>query len=141
MCEKGLSSSEGFQVEIEWHMSACLLLHHHPTNSHPHSTLPLHPLNPPAEPPDTKQNKNRHSLHAIASQLSPAPGCGGIELLQAETFDLHCLQVGVLFVICRVQVCGIRGQGLNRACNVNGQDARSQFFGVKTHVCLCRVEL
>lgn len=36
----------------------------------------------------------RHSLHAIASQLSPAPGCGGIELLQAETFDLHCLQVG-----------------------------------------------
>ncbi|WIA44523.1 hypothetical protein OEZ86_007260 [Tetradesmus obliquus] len=33
-----------------------------------------------------------HSLHAIASQLSPAPGCGGIELLQAESFDLHCLQ-------------------------------------------------
>ncbi|WIA44528.1 hypothetical protein OEZ86_007263 [Tetradesmus obliquus] len=24
--------------------------------------------------------------------LSPAPGCGGIELLQAESFDLHCLQ-------------------------------------------------
>lgn len=33
-----------------------------------------------------------HSLHAIASQLSPAPGCSGIELLQAESFDLHCLQ-------------------------------------------------
>eukprot|EP00878_Enallax_costatus_P002686 GHUV01002874.1.p1 GENE.GHUV01002874.1~~GHUV01002874.1.p1 ORF type:complete len:162 (+),score=20.20 GHUV01002874.1:295-780(+) len=33
-----------------------------------------------------------HSLHAIASQLSPAHGCGGIELLQAENFDLHCLQ-------------------------------------------------
>lgn len=34
----------------------------------------------------------RHSLHAIAAQLSPAPGCTGIELLQADTFDLHCFQ-------------------------------------------------
>eukprot|EP00882_Tetradesmus_deserticola_P018461 GHRQ01019828.1.p1 GENE.GHRQ01019828.1~~GHRQ01019828.1.p1 ORF type:complete len:154 (+),score=60.80 GHRQ01019828.1:465-926(+) len=33
-----------------------------------------------------------HSLHAIASQLSPVAGCGGIELMQAESFDLHCLQ-------------------------------------------------
>ncbi|GBF88227.1 trafficking particle complex subunit 4 [Raphidocelis subcapitata] len=31
-----------------------------------------------------------HSLHAIAGQLSPAHGCGGIELLSAESFDLHC---------------------------------------------------
>jgi hypothetical protein len=31
-----------------------------------------------------------HSLHAISAQLSPAPGCGGVELLSAETFDLHC---------------------------------------------------
>ena len=34
----------------------------------------------------------RHSLHAIATQLSPAPGCTGIELLLADTFDLHCFQ-------------------------------------------------
>lgn len=33
-----------------------------------------------------------HSLHAIASQLSPVPGCTGIELLLADTFDLHCFQ-------------------------------------------------
>lgn len=33
-----------------------------------------------------------HSLHAIAAQLSPLPGCTGIELLEAETFDLHCLE-------------------------------------------------
>lgn len=33
-----------------------------------------------------------HSLHAIAAQLSPVPGCTGIELLEAETFDLHCFQ-------------------------------------------------
>eukprot|EP00884_Botryococcus_braunii_P012812 jgi/Botrbrau1/21531/Bobra.174_2s0034.1 len=33
-----------------------------------------------------------HSLHAIASQLSPVPNCTGIELLQATTFDLHCFQ-------------------------------------------------
>ncbi|KAK9829036.1 hypothetical protein WJX72_003556 [[Myrmecia] bisecta] len=33
-----------------------------------------------------------HSLHAIASQLSPVPHCTGIELLQADTFDLHCFQ-------------------------------------------------
>lgn len=34
----------------------------------------------------------RHSLHAIASQLSPVPGCTGIELLEADTFNLHCFQ-------------------------------------------------
>ena len=34
----------------------------------------------------------RHSLHAIASQLSPLHGCSGIELLESETFDLHCLE-------------------------------------------------
>jgi len=33
-----------------------------------------------------------HSLHAISSQLSPVPGCQGIELLEADTFDLHCYQ-------------------------------------------------
>ena len=34
----------------------------------------------------------RHSLHAIAGQLSPAPGCTGIEVLHADTFNLHCFQ-------------------------------------------------
>ncbi|DBA93280.1 hypothetical protein WJX79_007159 [Trebouxia sp. C0005] len=33
-----------------------------------------------------------HSLHAISSQLSPVQGCTGIELLIADTFDLHCFQ-------------------------------------------------
>ena len=33
-----------------------------------------------------------HSLHAIAAQLSPRAGCGGIEHLEADTFDLHCFQ-------------------------------------------------
>ncbi|XP_019223539.1 PREDICTED: trafficking protein particle complex subunit 4-like isoform X1 [Nicotiana attenuata] len=33
-----------------------------------------------------------HSMHAISQQLSPIPGCSGIELLQADTFDLNCFQ-------------------------------------------------
>lgn len=33
-----------------------------------------------------------HSMHAISSQLSPVGGCTGIELLEADTFDLHCFQ-------------------------------------------------
>ncbi|KAG8369044.1 hypothetical protein BUALT_Bualt15G0109400 [Buddleja alternifolia] len=33
-----------------------------------------------------------HSMHAISQQLSPVSGCAGIELLQADTFDLHCFQ-------------------------------------------------
>lgn len=38
----------------------------------------------------TRTHARRHSLHAISSQLAPAPGCGGIELLSADAFDLHC---------------------------------------------------
>ena len=34
----------------------------------------------------------RHSLNAISSQLSPAHGCSGIEILEADTFDLHSFQ-------------------------------------------------
>lgn len=43
----------------------------------------------------------RHSLHAISSQLSPLPGCTGIELLEADTFNLHCFQTltGTKFVL------------------------------------------
>lgn len=33
-----------------------------------------------------------HSLHAISVQLSPVEGCTGIELLETEHFDLHCIQ-------------------------------------------------
>lgn len=33
-----------------------------------------------------------HSMHAISQQLSPTVGCLGIELLEADTFDLHCFQ-------------------------------------------------
>lgn len=33
-----------------------------------------------------------HSMHAISQQLSPVTGCLGIELLEADTFDLHCFQ-------------------------------------------------
>ncbi|KAJ0500027.1 putative trafficking protein particle complex subunit [Helianthus annuus] len=31
-------------------------------------------------------------MHAISQQLSPIQGCSGIELLEADTFDLHCFQ-------------------------------------------------
>ncbi|KAK7305522.1 hypothetical protein VNO77_43428 [Canavalia gladiata] len=44
-----------------------------------------------------------HSMHAISQQLSPVSGCSGIELLQADTFDLHCFQslTGTkFFVVC-----------------------------------------
>ncbi|KAG6555051.1 hypothetical protein Mapa_003084 [Marchantia paleacea] len=33
-----------------------------------------------------------HSMHAISIQLSPTSGCTGIEVLEADTFDLHCFQ-------------------------------------------------
>jgi len=32
------------------------------------------------------------SLFAIGSQLSPEPQCSGIELLETDTFKLHCMQ-------------------------------------------------
>ena len=32
-----------------------------------------------------------HSLHAIASQVSPAPGCRGIEHMRTATFELQCM--------------------------------------------------
>ncbi|KAL9251088.1 Trafficking protein particle complex subunit 4-like protein [Drosera capensis] len=44
-----------------------------------------------------------HSMHAISQQLSPVNGCNGIELLEADTFDLHCFQslTGTkFFVVC-----------------------------------------
>ncbi|PKI38667.1 hypothetical protein CRG98_040953 [Punica granatum] len=44
-----------------------------------------------------------HSMHAISQQLSPTVGCSGIELLEADAFDLHCFQslTGTkFFVVC-----------------------------------------
>lgn len=40
-----------------------------------------------------------YPLFAIASQLSPEPKCSGIEVLESDTFKLHCFQTltGKLF--------------------------------------------
>lgn len=42
-----------------------------------------------------------HSLYAIASQLSPEPKSSGIELLETDTFRLHCFQTltGIKFIV------------------------------------------
>jgi hypothetical protein len=42
-----------------------------------------------------------YPLFAIASQLSPEPRCSGIEVLEADTFKLHCFQTltGITFHI------------------------------------------
>lgn len=33
-----------------------------------------------------------HGLHAIARELSPIPGCGGIEEIECDSFRLRCFQ-------------------------------------------------
>eukprot|EP00243_Klebsormidium_subtile_P003229 TRINITY_DN16464_c0_g1_i1.p1 TRINITY_DN16464_c0_g1~~TRINITY_DN16464_c0_g1_i1.p1 ORF type:complete len:142 (+),score=14.35 TRINITY_DN16464_c0_g1_i1:268-693(+) len=51
-----------------------------------------------------------HSLHAISSQLSPVTGCTGIELLEADTFDLHCFQTATgtkFFVTAETGAAGV----------------------------------
>jgi hypothetical protein len=42
-----------------------------------------------------------YPLFAIASQLSPEPRSSGIEILEADTFRLHCFQTltGVKFIV------------------------------------------
>lgn len=42
-----------------------------------------------------------YPLFAIASQLSPEQRCSGIEVLEADTFRLHCYQTltGVKFMV------------------------------------------
>ena len=42
-----------------------------------------------------------YPLFAIASQLSPEPRCSGIEMLEADTFRLHCYQTltGIKFIV------------------------------------------
>ncbi len=58
------------------------------------------PLSPSAQRLDTNDAMRLaslwHSLHAISAQLSPNPSSsGGMELLEANTFDLHCFTVSV----------------------------------------------
>ncbi|KAF9208950.1 hypothetical protein BGZ49_007038 [Haplosporangium sp. Z 27] len=33
-----------------------------------------------------------HGVHAITSKISPVPGSSGIEMLETETFRIHCFQ-------------------------------------------------
>ena len=33
-----------------------------------------------------------HSIHAIASRISPVPGSSGVEVIEAESFKMSCLQ-------------------------------------------------
>lgn len=44
-----------------------------------------------------------YPLFAIASQLSPEPKSSGIEILEADTFKLHCFQT----------LTGINGKSIN----------------------------
>lgn len=52
-----------------------------------------------------------YPLFAIASQLSPEPKCSGIEVLEADTFKLHCFQTLTGFIVfglgCCMSVCGV----------------------------------
>lgn len=59
----------------------------------------------------TLASLGRHSLHAIAAQLSPLPGCSGIELLEAETFDLHCFETPTVG-----KLEGREGEGFRSLC-------------------------
>jgi len=51
-----------------------------------------------------------YPLYAIASQISPELHSSGIQVLEAETFKLHCLQTltGVKFIV----ICDPRLQGM-----------------------------
>ncbi|XP_068159716.1 trafficking protein particle complex subunit 4 [Drosophila tropicalis] len=53
-----------------------------------------------------------YPLFAIASQLSPEPKSSGIELLEADTFTLHCFQTltGVKFIV--ISETGLNGMDL-----------------------------
>lgn len=33
-----------------------------------------------------------HGIHAIASKISPVSGSSGVEMLETETFKMHCHQ-------------------------------------------------
>ncbi|GAA5887783.1 hypothetical protein JCM16303_002329 [Sporobolomyces ruberrimus] len=42
-----------------------------------------------------------HSIHAIATRISPVPGSSGVETIEAETFKMNCFQTqtGIKFVL------------------------------------------
>ncbi|KAG1659336.1 hypothetical protein FOA52_008390 [Chlamydomonas sp. UWO 241] len=53
-----------------------------------------------------------HSLNAISAQLSPLGGCNGIQLLEADTFDLHCFETPTgtkLLLVVEPQAQGVPG--------------------------------
>lgn len=43
-----------------------------------------------------------HSVSAIACQVSPVSNCSGINLLEADTFDLHCFQTATGTKFCLI---------------------------------------
>jgi len=53
-----------------------------------------------------------YPLFAIASQLSPEPKSSGIEILEADTFTLHCFQTltGVKFIV--ISETGLNGMDI-----------------------------
>lgn len=53
-----------------------------------------------------------YPLFAIASQLSPEPKSSGIEVLEADTFTLHCFQTltGVKFIV--ISETGLNGMDI-----------------------------
>ena len=50
------------------------------------------PPRPPGPGARVRPGAEAPGLPRRRPQLSPAPGCSGIELLEADTFDLHCFQ-------------------------------------------------
>lgn len=69
----------------------------------PPPPLPGSPADPPPPPPAeglAQLNSNDylilastfHSIHAIASRISPVPGSSGVETIEADTFKMTCLQ-------------------------------------------------
>ncbi|KAK4705781.1 trafficking protein particle complex subunit 4, partial [Phenoliferia sp. Uapishka_3] len=60
-----------------------------------------------SSPPDLTSNEylvlasTFHSIHAIASRISPISGSSGVEVIEAETFKMTCLQspTGTKFVL------------------------------------------
>mmetsp|Transcript_8438 Transcript_8438/g.15994 ORF Transcript_8438/g.15994 Transcript_8438/m.15994 type:complete len:141 (+) Transcript_8438:160-582(+) len=51
-----------------------------------------------------------HSLHAISIQLSPVGSCTGMELLESDTFSLHCFLAPTgtkFFITCAPRTLGV----------------------------------
>lgn len=73
-------------------------------------TQELFPLNLKFERPKMTTNEKIflasmfYPLFAIASQLSPEPRSSGIEVLEADTFKLHCFQT-LTGILCHRAYC------------------------------------